>query len=132
MVWESWIEPTTLRAISRQHILGRMATQDFDALGAARDLENDGFEKRQADTIVETVRAGRAGLATRADLDALEGRIETRFAALEARLTTRFFGGLAAVGGSIVAAIKLLQGMARTCAGSAALPRYVRDLIDGR
>ena len=50
------------------------------------------------------LRAIRAGLATKADLDSLE----TRFAALETRLTIHFFGGMVAVCGVIVAAIELL------------------------
>ena len=72
-------------------------------------------------------RTVRAGLATKADLDSLETRLEarldgrldsletrfnarldTRLAALETRLTIRFFAGLIAVGGLIVAAVKLL------------------------
>lgn len=50
-------------------------------------------------------------LATKADLAAavsnLETRMEARLSALETRLTIRFFGGLLAVGGLIVAALEL-------------------------
>ena len=45
----------------------------FDTLAATRDLEAAGVERR-------------AGLATKADLDNLEARVNTRFAELEARM----------------------------------------------
>ena len=46
--------------------------------------------------------------ALRADLDTGLAGLRADIAALENRLTTRFFGGLLAVGGLIVAAVKLL------------------------
>ena len=102
----------------------------FDALAAAGTLREAGFEDRQAEAVAGVVRhavdADRGALATRADITAL--RADTRadiaavrsdldtglaglradIAALENRLTSRFFGGLLAVGGLIVAAVKLL------------------------
>ena len=106
----------------------------FDALAAAGTLRDAGFEDRQAEAVAGVVRhavdADRGALATKADLDAglAALRADTRadqaalradldtglaglradIAALENRLTTRFFGGLLAVGGLIVAAVKLL------------------------
>ena len=53
-------------------------------------------------------RTVRSGLVTKADLDGLETRFNARLAALETRLAVRFFGGMVAVGGVIVAAIELL------------------------
>ena len=92
---------------------------DFDTLAHARTLREAGVEDKQAEAHAEAARALRAGLATKADLDSLETRLDARFdariadlradiAALETRLTVRFFGGLVAVGGVIVAAVKLL------------------------
>ncbi len=89
---------------------------DFDTLAHVRMLREAGVEQKQAEAHAEAGRALRAGLATKADLDAgldsletrLDARFEARIAALETRLTVRFFGGLAAVGGVIVAAVKLL------------------------
>ena len=102
----------------------------FDALAAAGTLRDAGFEDRQAEAVAGVVRhavdADRGALATKADIAAL--RADTRadqaavrsdldtglaglradIAALENRLTSRFFGGLLAVGGLIVAAVKLL------------------------
>ena len=89
---------------------------DFDTLAYARKLKEAGVEAKQAEAHADAARAIRAGLATKADLDAgldsletrLDARLDTRLAALETRLTIRFFGGMVAVCGVIVAAIKLL------------------------
>ena len=85
---------------------------DFDTLAYARTLREAGVEERQAEAHAAAARTVRAGLATKADLDSLEtrfnARLDTRLAALETRLTIRFFAGLIAVGGLIVAAVKLL------------------------
>ena len=102
---------------------------DFDTLAYARLLREAGVPRlrggrlRQAEAHAEAARTVRAGLATKADLDSLEtrfdgrldsletrfsARLDTRLAALETRLTIRFFAGLFAVGGLIVAAVKLL------------------------
>lgn len=85
---------------------------DFDTLAYARLLREAGVEERQAEAHAAAARTVRAGLATKADLDSLEtrfnARLDTRLAALETRLTIRFFAGLFAVGGLIVAAVKLL------------------------
>ena len=58
----------------------------FDTLAATRDLEAAGVERRHAEAVVTVVRASRAGLATKTDLDNLEARMNTRFAELEARM----------------------------------------------
>ena len=58
----------------------------FDTLAATRDLEAAGIERRHAEAVVTVVRASRAGLATKADLDNLEARMDGRFAELEARM----------------------------------------------
>ena len=50
--------------------------------------------------------AGRAGPATRADLEPLATKAD--LAALETRLTVRFFGALLAVAALIIAAIEYL------------------------
>ena len=62
------------------------------------------------DTGLAAVRADtRADIAAlRSDLDTGLAGLRADIAALENRLTTRFFGGLLAVGGLIVAAVKLL------------------------
>ena len=72
-----------------------------DAHAAARAMEAAGIERRHADVIAAAMRqaaaAGRDALATKADLKA-------EIAALQARP----MGFIAAVGGLVVAAIKLL------------------------
>ena len=74
----------------------------FGALAAAKTLLDAGFEGRQAEAVV---RDGRAGLATKADLDNLEARMESRIASLETRLIARMDGGLIALGTAISALI---------------------------
>ena len=58
-------------------------------------------------------RALRAGRSAKTHLDAgvsgLRADPRADIATLETRLTVRFFGGLVAVGGAIVAAVELLQ-----------------------
>ena len=80
----------------------------FGALAAARTLLDAGFEGRQAEAIAGVVRDSRAGLATKADLDNLEARMESRIASLETRLTrliARMDGGLIVLGTAISALI---------------------------
>ena len=62
----------------------------FDTLAATRDLEAAGVERRHAEAVVTVVRASRAGLATKADLDNLEARMGGRFAELQAQMDGRF------------------------------------------
>ena len=77
----------------------------FGALAAAKTLLDAGFEGRQAEAVAGVVRDGRAGLATKADLDNLEARMESRIASLETRLIARMDGGLIALGTAISALI---------------------------
>ncbi len=62
----------------------------FDTYTAAKRLRDAGFDERQAEAAVSMVRdaAGtdREQLATKADLDALESRVDAKLAALETRL----------------------------------------------
>ena len=62
----------------------------FDTLAATRDLEAAGIERRHAEAVVAGVRASRAGLATKVDLDNLEARMGGRFAELQAQMDGRF------------------------------------------
>lgn len=77
---------------------------DFDTLAVARDLEASGIGKEPAEAVAKAIRQGRAGLATKADLEALRAALRADVAALETHLTVRMI----AVGGLIVAAVKLL------------------------
>ena len=62
----------------------------FDTYTAAKRLRDAGFDERQAEAAVSMVRdaagADREQLATKADLDALESRVDAKLAALETRL----------------------------------------------
>ena len=107
-----------------------MSGTTFDALAAAGTLREAEFGDRQAEAVAGVVRyavdADRGALAMKADIAATRADLDTGLASvradfdtgftglradiatLENRLTTRFFGGLLAVGGLIVAAVKLL------------------------
>ena len=95
----------------------------FDALAVVADLESAGMERRQAEAVakaaVQAVTAGSGEFVTRADLAALEerleARLEARLANLEARLEAarargeaRVYLALVAFAVAIVGAVKLL------------------------
>ena len=67
-----------------------MNAATFDTYTAAKRLRDAGFDERQAEAAVSMVRdaagADREQLATKADLDALESRVDAKLAALEARM----------------------------------------------
>ena len=73
----------------------------MDTLQIADDLEASGIERGQAKAIAHAVRQGQGDSVTKADLDA-------GLAALEARLTWRLVGAMAAQAALIVALLKLL------------------------
>ena len=62
---------------------------EFDTLAYARTLREGGVEERQAEAHAEAARTIRAGLATKADLDAGLGRLDARIDGLETRLNAR-------------------------------------------
>ena len=81
----------------------------FDTLACTRRLEDAGVAETHAEAHADALRAAfHDGVATSADLAHLGTRIEARFATLETRLTVRLFGGLLALGGSVVAVVKFL------------------------
>lgn len=56
-----------------------MADAAFDTLAVTRQLKAKGFESDQAEAITEAVRTGvTGGVATKADLSALESRLTWR------------------------------------------------------
>ncbi len=78
---------------------------DFDTLAATRDLEAAGIERRHAEAVIGVVRASRAELATKADLD-------TGLAALRADMRADLYRALwiqtGAIVGVVVAIVKFL------------------------
>ena len=61
----------------------------IDTLAAAKALERAGMANGQAEAVANVVRDATADLATKADLDALEGRLNERLAAHEGKLDAR-------------------------------------------
>ena len=83
---------------------------DFDTLADARMLREAGVEDRQAEAHAAAARALRAGLATKADLDSLEMRLDARIADLRADLYRALWvqgASLVAVMTALIAAFKL-------------------------
>ena len=83
---------------------------DFDTLAHARTLREAGVEDKQAEAHAEAARALRAGLATKADLDSLEMRLDARIADLRADLYRALWvqgASLVAVMTALIAAFKL-------------------------
>ena len=69
--------------------MANAAALEFDTLAATRELVAAGLERQQAEAIAVTVRASRAGLATKTDLDNLEVRLSARIDANAADLNAR-------------------------------------------
>lgn len=77
-----------------------MELQGFDTLEATRNLESVGMETEHAEAVVQVVKAGARGLATKSDIAALksdiallEARMDAKLGALETRLTNRLYLG---------------------------------------
>ena len=88
----------------------------IDALAAAKALERAGMENGHAEAVAVVVRDATADLATKADLNALEGRLDERLAALEGRVeaklanaVNRMLLGNLAIAGLLFAALKLFN-----------------------
>ena len=79
----------------------------FDTCTAAKRLRDAGFDERQAEAAVSMVRdaagADRGQLATKADLDALESRVDAKLASLEARMYRALWIQAAAIIGTQLA-----------------------------
>ena len=79
----------------------------FDTCTAAKRLRDAGFDERQAEAAVSMVRdaagADREQLATKADLDALESRVDAKLASLEARMYRALWIQAAAIIGTQLA-----------------------------
>lgn len=65
-----------------------MATTTFDTLEAARNLQEAGIERAQAEAIVKTIHEGQGELATKPDIKQLDTKLTGEIARLEARLNT--------------------------------------------
>lgn len=90
-----------------------MATMGFDTHEAVKALTEAGFSETQAETVVSTVReAIGSDLATKSDLEnglqTVKSELLSEIQSLELRMTLRLGGFMIAVGGLIVALIKLL------------------------
>ncbi len=77
------------------------ADTTFDALAATRALEAAGMERRQAEAVAETAAqaaaSGHGELATKGDLAAVEARLATAMARLEARIYLALVGVVFAI-----------------------------------
>ena len=58
----------------------------IDTLAAAKTLANAGMENGQAEAVANVVRDATEDLATKADLDALERRLDDKFATMDERI----------------------------------------------
>ena len=84
------------------------ADPDFDTLAVARDLEASGVGKEPAEAVARAIRQGRAGLATKADLDNLESRMQATLHRALWMQTGAIVGTIVATAGVVVAAVALL------------------------
>ena len=86
-----------------------MATT-VDTHREVKNLVGAGFEEPQAEAVVGTVMAARAGLATRADLDLLRAEVRADLRELKLELIKWLGGTTVAMGGIAVAALSLILG----------------------
>ena len=86
-----------------------MVTTGFDTHQAVKALTEAGFSETQAETMVSTMR-GVIGsdLVTKTDLQTVKSELQAEIKDLELRLTLRLGGMMIAVGGLVVALVKLL------------------------
>ena len=90
-----------------------MVTTGFDTHQAVKALTEAGFSETQAEAVVSTVRdAIGSYLATKSDfeneLQIVKSDLQAELKDLELRLTLRLGGLMIAVGGLVVALVKLL------------------------
>ena len=85
---------------------------DFDTLAATRDLEAAGIERRHAEAVIGVVRASRAELATKADLDTGLAGVRADVRALRSDVRADLYRALwiqtGAIVGVVVAIVKFL------------------------
>jgi len=81
---------------------------DFDTLAHARTLREAGVEDKQAEAHAEAARALRAGLATKADLDAGLGGLRAGLRADMADLRADLYRALWVQGASLAAVMTAL------------------------
>ena len=77
----------------------------IDTLAAAKALERAGMENGHAEAVAVVVRDATADLATKADLNALESRLEAKLA----NSVNRMLLGNLAIAGLLFAALKLFN-----------------------
>lgn len=84
----------------------------FDTHEAVKQLRDSGFEEPQAEAIVKAVsnnaRSQVDGLATKGDLSTVRAELEAAIEKSKNSLLVSLYGGLAALGAIIIAAVKFL------------------------
>ncbi len=78
----------------------------------ARKLRDNGVPEPQAEATVEVVRDATSDLATKADLSALEARMEARLDLLEARMEARMLSAMNRAIGLVIAAMGVIAAIA--------------------
>jgi ActR/RegA family two-component response regulator len=84
-------------------------TMPFDTLRLARRLEAAGFAPQQAGDMAEAIAEAVAQLATKADLMALEMRIDGKLEILKRDMTIRLGSMMVVAVGVILAGFKLIH-----------------------
>ncbi len=79
-----------------------MASAAFNPFEAARALEDAGVERVQAEAIAEAIQQ-RRDHATKSDLAKLGSELRAEMAALEARLTNRFYAATVGLAATVAA-----------------------------
>jgi hypothetical protein len=86
----------------------------FNTLDAVRRIEAAGLERAKAEAVVDEIAHAQADLFTKADGEALEGRLEAKIAGLEARLDGKIEATKSGLIMWLVSAMFLVNGFVTT------------------
>ena len=84
-----------------------MSTLTFDTLEATRRLRNAGFDEKQAETVVRVLSDAQDRLVTSEHFDTKLESMTKDMQAMELRLTIKIGALMAAVGGIIIAVLRV-------------------------
>ena len=81
-------------------------TTAFDTLSAAQHMEDAGMDRKHAEAIASAIRSGQGELATKDDLRAATGRLDTRISAVQWTMSIHFAISLATLAAVLAIAFR--------------------------
>ncbi len=81
-------------------------TTAFDTLSAAQHMEDAGMDRKHAEAVASAIRSGQGELATKDDLRAATGRLDTRISAVQWTMGIHFAISLATLAAVLAIAFR--------------------------